>query len=101
MEKLLCILCFRFFFFLQQPDGDFVVAEWLVSDVSADVKLSQGCWDVLLSPEQAPEWKTSHRVIVTSMHVLGILLTKPCAYKYTLLTKKTVELWLIGSGGEK
>lgn len=40
MEKLLCILCFGFgFFFLQQPDGNFVVVEWLVSDVSADVKL--------------------------------------------------------------
>lgn len=88
MEKLLCILFwvfvvlgfFFFLFFVQQSDGDWwwclMSVRMLNYDKDAEV--------FFFLQNRLCGWKTSHRVIVNNMYVLGTLLTKSCAYKYTL-----------------
>lgn len=97
MEKFLCILSFGFvgvvvlglflFFLFFFPSCLMVILQWWSGWCLMSVLLLNYDKDAeMFCPlqDRLHEWKTSHRIIVNNMHVLGTLLTKPCAYNYTL-----------------
>lgn len=80
MEKLLCILYFRFLVFFFFFSSLMVILWWLSGWCLMSVPMLSYDKDA----EMFCSLQTSHRVIVNNMHVLGTLLTKSYAYKYTV-----------------